>query len=454
MNDLKNDIERYLKGELTPSEMHALEKKALSDPFLADALEGASDVSAEAFEQDVRDLQMMIDRRTDQSKKIIPLWTWSLRIAAGLALIAVSTFVILNVGNDNKPVQLAENKIKSEPKAGAPKEQAPVKDSIEQPKESKQSLLVSKPKASQPASVVSSASKIPKESIEQTSGASQNAVADLHVEAEEKNARDEAAPAEEIQIAEVNQAEVSAPSSAKKMDPKDDEVKLSRSKDKVAGAADRYTAAENKPTTNNVRTIKGHVSSLEDGSALPGVNVLIKGTNTGTVTDEEGNYEIALTDKQSEIVFSFIGLQNTELDASRSDKLDVQMDNDVSQLSEVVVTGYAPNKDVDDDDGNKNLELASPMGGRKAYKQYLEKNLRYPEIALENKIEGKVTVEFTVETTGMLTDFKVMRGLGYGCDEEVIRLVKEGASWTPSKNGDELVASNVKIRLRFALPKK
>jgi TonB family protein len=120
-----------------------------------------------------------------------------------------------------------------------------------------------------------------------------------------------------------------------------------------------------------------------------------------------------------------------------------------------VVTGYATNNDDEaKDDEIKNLELASPLGGRKAYKQYLEKSLRYPEVALENKVEGKVTIEFTVETTGLLSDFKVVRGLGYGCDEEVIRLVKQGAPWTPSKYGDELLESNVKIRLRFALPKK
>src|SRR6187549_2616812 len=122
MNDLKNDIERYHKGELTPSEMHALEKKALSDPFLADALEGASEINADAFESDVQNLQLLIDKRTDQSKKVIPLWSWSLRIAAGLTLIAVSTFVILNVVEDSKPEQLAENKIKSEPQPTEQKE--------------------------------------------------------------------------------------------------------------------------------------------------------------------------------------------------------------------------------------------------------------------------------------------------------------------------------------------
>ncbi len=452
MNDLKNDIERYLKGQLAPFEMHALEKKALSDPFLADALEGAREVNADAFEHDVHDLQMTIDKRTDQSKKIIPLWNWSLRIAAGLALVAVSTFVILNSVRDNKPVQLAENKIKSEPKPVEQKEQTPPTDSSEK---SKESLAVAKPKTSQPSPVVSAVSETPKESIEQTSVASKNAVADLQVDAEEKNARGDAAPVEEIQIAETKQAEVSVPSPSKKMDAKDEDVKRARDKVESAPASSGYVKLDtDKSRSNNIRTIKGHVSSVEDGSALPGVNVLIKGTNSGTVTDEEGNYEIALTDKQEGIVFSFIGLQSTELDAGSSDQLDVQMSNDVSQLSEVVVTGYATNNDDSKDDEFKNLELASPLGGRKAYKQYLEKSLRYPEVALENKVEGKVTIEFTVETTGTLTDFKVLRGLGYGCDEEVIRLVKQGAAWAPSKYGEELLESNVKIRLRFALPKK
>ena len=189
-------------------------------------------------------------------------------------------------------------------------------------------------------------------------------------------------------IAEAKEAEIAAPLPSKKMDASDKETKLSRRQSESAPASDGYFYTD-KSIANNTRIIKGHVSSLEDGSALPGVNVIVKGTAIGTVTDAEGNYEITLTSKQDEIAFSFIGLQTTELDAGSSDQLDVQMSNDVSELSEVVVTGYAANRDSEGDDEDKALELASPVGGRKAYKQYLDKSLRYPVVALENKIEAR-----------------------------------------------------------------
>ncbi|HPH46046.1 MAG TPA: carboxypeptidase-like regulatory domain-containing protein, partial [Chryseolinea sp.] len=239
----------------------------------------------------------------------------------------------------------------------------------------------------------------------------------------EQNAR--GAEAEEVQIAKAKPEEQSIPSS-KKVELKEYALKDSRKKEADAASGFIDFNSADKSITNNKRTIKGHVSSLEDGSALPGVNVIVKGTEVGTVTDAEGNYEITLADIKDELVFSFIGLESTEINAGSSDQLDVQMSNDISELSEVVVTGYATNRDASENDEDKILELASPVGGRKAYKQYLDKNLRYPVVALENKIEGKVTIEFTVGTTGALSEFKVVRGLGYGCDEEVIRLVKDG----------------------------
>ncbi len=457
MNDLKNDIDRYLKGELTPSEMHALEKKALSDPFLADALEGASEVNANTFEADVRDLQMLINQRTDQSKKVIPLWNWTLRIAAGLALIAVSTFVILNIMKDNTPEQLAENKVesKSPPALSEQKDQTPLLDSIEQPKQSL-ALSESKPKVLQPAPVGITPAEKPSAVTEPTIVASQQATADVDVplaegEKDKVTRRDE----EEVQVAAAVQADAPVSSRAKKTEANEDVAK--DSKRKAAGAQDGLVKISDinaeKSLANNVRIVKGHVSSIEEGSALPGVNVFIKGTNIGTVTDAEGNYEISLNDQQDELVFSFIGLLSTELDASLLSQLDAQMSEDVSQLSEVVVVGYSED-DEDKEEEVINTEFAAPLGGRKAYKQYLEKNLRYPEVALNNKIEGRVTIQFTVETTGSLNDFKVLRSLGYGCDEEVIRLIKQGPKWSATKRGDEVKQSKVKVRMRFALPKK
>jgi TonB family protein len=117
-----------------------------------------------------------------------------------------------------------------------------------------------------------------------------------------------------------------------------------------------------------------------------------------------------------------------------------------------VVVGYGVAKDTLD--GYPILEMASPKGGRKAYKQYLVSELRYPEQALENNVEGKVTVQFTVETTGTLSEFKVLKGIGHGCDEEVIRLIKSGPQWAASRRNTKTVRDRVRVRLKFALPKK
>ena len=60
MDNQKNDIEKYLKGELSPAEMHKLEMRALHDPFLADALEGADTITSNQFIEDINSLKQKI----------------------------------------------------------------------------------------------------------------------------------------------------------------------------------------------------------------------------------------------------------------------------------------------------------------------------------------------------------------------------------------------------------
>ena len=87
------------------------------------------------------------------------------------------------------------------------------------------------------------------------------------------------------------------------------------------------------------RTITGKVTAVEDGSALPGVNVVIKGTTNGTVTDSDGNFKLSISGPASNLIFSFIGLSTTEVPIGERTVVDVQLGLDVTQLSEVVVTG-------------------------------------------------------------------------------------------------------------------
>ncbi|MBL7843657.1 MAG: TonB-dependent receptor [Cyclobacteriaceae bacterium] len=88
------------------------------------------------------------------------------------------------------------------------------------------------------------------------------------------------------------------------------------------------------------RTVTGKVTSQEDGSGLPGVNVTLKGTTTGTVTNVDGNFSLSVPASGGTLVLSFIGLKTQEVQIGNRAVIDVQMASDVTQLSEVVVTGY------------------------------------------------------------------------------------------------------------------
>jgi TonB-linked SusC/RagA family outer membrane protein len=88
------------------------------------------------------------------------------------------------------------------------------------------------------------------------------------------------------------------------------------------------------------QTVRGTVTSADDGSSIPGVNVVLKGTTTGTVTDIDGNYSISVPSQGGVLVFSFIGFATQEIQVGSQTTIDVVLTAEVTQLSEIVVTGY------------------------------------------------------------------------------------------------------------------
>ncbi|MBX2912419.1 MAG: SusC/RagA family TonB-linked outer membrane protein [Cyclobacteriaceae bacterium] len=86
------------------------------------------------------------------------------------------------------------------------------------------------------------------------------------------------------------------------------------------------------------RMVSGKVTAQEDGSALPGVNVVLKGTSTGVVTDFDGNYQLSVPATGGTLIFSFIGFATQEIAIGQRAVIDVQLGMDVQQLTEVVVT--------------------------------------------------------------------------------------------------------------------
>lgn len=87
------------------------------------------------------------------------------------------------------------------------------------------------------------------------------------------------------------------------------------------------------------RTITGKVTSSDDGSAIPGANILEKGTNNGTATDASGNYSISVSSGAT-LVFTFVGYATLEVPIGSRTTIDAVLQADVTSLAEIVVTGY------------------------------------------------------------------------------------------------------------------
>src|SRR5690606_8995327 len=87
-------------------------------------------------------------------------------------------------------------------------------------------------------------------------------------------------------------------------------------------------------------TISGTVTSQASGESLPGVNILVKGSGIGTVTDMEGQYSLEVPDNNGILVFSFIGFFAQEVPIDGRSRIDVAMTEDLQNLDEVVVVGY------------------------------------------------------------------------------------------------------------------
>jgi TonB family protein len=450
MTDYSKDIERYLNGEMTSAERHALEKKSLSDPFLAEALEGAEQLTAADFDQDIKALHKAIDLKVKQHGKNNQVIFWSLRLAAGLLVLAVATYLIINFSDQLKPAPATSYaKPTQEMEEIAP---APDTNTISLPKDQ---LALAEEKDAEKREITD----------KQKPAKAKNSVPIIE---DEKQATPVQDVIQEETKAEALKAEAASPivTSTAEIQEKKTEIIVASEAGKEAESTtpkptqDTSTRGRAKRSVADARSnaqlppasaISGVVTSAEDGSPLPGVNVVLKGTTLGTITDAEGKFTLDGATLASTLVYSFIGLQTKEVTVTDTNPLNVSLNVDVAQLSEVVVTGYGYS---DRNESTPTVDLAHPEIGNRAYRKYLEENLIYPQRAIDNKTEGRVTVEFFVEANGSLSDFIVTKGIGNGCDEELIRLIKEGPKWIPTKKDDQPIRDKARVRLNFQIPGK
>lgn len=97
----------------------------------------------------------------------------------------------------------------------------------------------------------------------------------------------------------------------------------------------------------NEKIVTGKVTSADDGSGLPGVNVVVQGTTKGSSTDADGNYSIQLASGENTLVFTFVGYQTATVDVTNRTTADVVLEADITSLEEVVVVGYGTQREKD-----------------------------------------------------------------------------------------------------------
>lgn len=148
-------------------------------------------------------------------------------------------------------------------------------------------------------------------------------------------------------------------------------------------------------------TITGKVTSADDGYDLPGVNVVIKGTNRGTTTDADGKYTIQVPDGSATLVFSFIGYATQEVPVASQSVVDVTLVTDIQQLGEVVIVGYGTQEKV---------TLTGAVANIKGDEMRQTKN-ENPQNMLTGRIAGVRVWQRSAEPGTFSNNFDI-RGLG------------------------------------------
>ena len=148
--------------------------------------------------------------------------------------------------------------------------------------------------------------------------------------------------------------------------------------------------------------------------------------------------------------------QTTQLEIVQDDVEveDIEINADVDQNE--VIEEYVPVEVEEEDVQEQEIfqiveEMPAYPGGDQKLMEYVAKNIKYPQIARETGIQGRVFVGFVVEPDGSVSNVKVLRGIGGGCDEEAMRVVKNMPKWKPGKQRGKAVRVSYMLPVNFKL---
>lgn len=394
---------RYHQDRLSGKERNSFERELQKDPFADEAAEGFSHISVKDAENDISELQYLLKIRTSGKRRLI-----FLRIAASIAVLMIISTVYIFIEKNKTTEKLADN---SAPPPelkiimGEPLTVQVSRDMTEKKKGTAQDKKTEKStgKTTEPEAVVSSAP--------------------ISKDVAEINRKDDS-----ISTLKVESARAVIPAEK-------------RTAPASAMAQDRSASSH---------SIRGKIISSEDNLPIPGVSLLIKGTNTGAKTDLAGNFSINTPDtSRVTLVANYIGMERKEFIANTNKPADIKLDPSISSLSEVVVIGYGIKRDdTDNEEVSPEHSLPQPSVGESKFNKYVQENLHRPDTLTKGQ-RVVVVLGFLVRSDGSLDSIRIVRSPGKLFSDEAIRVLKSGPAWSPAKDKGNAVEEYVRLRLVF-----
>lgn len=438
-------IRKYLAGELDARAMHRLERQALDDPFLADAIEGYHSAGKNQ-QSNLADLTARLQNRVEAKvKRLIP---WGpLSIAASILVIIGIGIWFLSRNGAQEPMKVVNNLTRAQ-KSQSPVVSAPSANVLQKPQDTINRLAEKATKqkktlvAVAPAADADVAVEPPKvkdivvaEAVANTDTVrktANNTVANNSV-ADKNTANADAAKSQDKQAAtsSLNEVVVSAPSANYKSSPQTADVLKKVPDNQPTLLQSKVPGVDVKPQDNQNRTLTGTVTTA-NGAPLAGAVVKMNGTSFGVITDENGHFIIHDVPDKKNLTVGYIGYDTRQIRVN-DDSVNIALSPTKNALNEVSIAegSMASKKSAD----------AHPKTGWKAFNNYLSKNATSPDGQT-----GKVNLSFTVDAQGNLNDFKILTSVSTVADQKAIDLVNKGSAWVGNADGQ---LHEVKLTVEF-----
>ena len=428
------DIDRYLQGRLTPAQMHALEKAALRDPFLADAIEGYREADPALAAQHLTDIRQQLSAAPARIRPIpqhSPARWW--RAAAAILLIAggaTAGWLIWNKDVHTRELAQANTPQSAPAPADTTHNDRVPQQTVTTPateQTHKEDMAAHRPAAAIPSAKtgrISNGKNIPVMDSANPKTLSAG-LTDL------MGKRD------------MMQKEIDATR----------EALMQKQQAFNAGAAQEATAMKMAPAPApaSARPIKlaefaGVVKDSKD-SPVSGASVTLANTKKGQVTDNTGTFRFLAPDTSQQIAVAALGFTRTQLTIKPEKPAEIKLVPDNQALSEVVVTGSNSAKTKTVLSRDLQQDSIIPSGGWERFAAQLRKKITDAHMMQADDIHGTIEAMITLNAKGKAVNCSIIKTFNRSLDAMVISSVKQVSAWSSSKQRLADTAITINIRL-------